>query len=802
MASPPHSGLTSAEAQRRLVAEGYNEIAAVRPQLWLLFLRKLWAPVPWMLEAAVVLTLALGRYVDAIVIAFLLLFNAAISFLQEHRADTALQLLRGRLAVRTRALRDGRWQQIPTRELVRDDVVHLRMGDIVPADVNLFDGNLLLDQSPLTGESAPVERSRGELAAAGALVKHGEASGVVVATGASTSYGHTVELVKTARTVSHLETVVLTIVKYLVALDTVLALLTLGVALLRHLPLGIALPFTLMLLVASVPVALPATFTLAQALGAQELARQGVLITRLSAIEEAASMDLLCSDKTGTITENQLRVGRIIPYPPATEAEVVRLAALASDAASQDPIDVALLARAEEASASASSETPAHVLRFVPFDPATKRTEAVVEQAGVTQTVIKGAPHVVADLVASGAPATLHDDVAALASEGYRVLAIAAGPSERLSLLGLVGLADPPRPDSARLIAGLRRLHVRTLMLTGDTVETARAIAHAVGIGERVSDAATLRALQTQTSPENDLADSVDVVAGIFPEDKFRLVRALQRAGHVIGMTGDGINDAPALKQAEVGIAVASATDVAKAVASMVLTTPGLLNVLVAVDVSRRIYQRMRTYTLNKIVKTIQVALFLVGAFLLTQRFVITPELIVLLLFANDFVTMSLATDHVTPDPAPERWQVRRLFALSASLAALLVGEAALVLWLVTAGPLQQAPAQIPTVIFLLFVFSGQATVYVVRERRAFWRSLPSRPLLIASGADILVVSLLAIFGVLMVPISAGLVLLLLALTVVFTFALDALKLLLYRLLASTTGIHLFVSVLAPTSRS
>jgi len=775
------TGLTQAEAQRRLAAEGYNEVIAAPQRVWLQLLAKLWGPVPWMLEITIILTLVIGRVADAVIITFLLVFNAIIGFMQEHRADTALQLLHQRLTVMVRVLRDGQWQEIPAREVVRDDLLHVRMGDIIAADMRLLDGDLLLDQSPLTGESVPVERQAGETAFAGSLVKHGEASGAVIATGARTSFGRTAELVQRARTVSHLEAIVLTIVKYLVLVDSALVLIVLAVALWSHISLAVVLPFALMLLVASVPVALAATFTLTQALGAQELAHQNVLITHLPAIEEAASMDLLCTDKTGTITRNELRVGRVVAYPPATPDMVLLFGALASDAASQDPLDVAILAAAGEVARTGQRATEIQRTAFIPFDPERKRTEARIELEGTEQSVVKGAPQVVEELVAGSDTHAVGRDVEALASEGQRVLAVAAGPAGALRLLGCIGLADPPRPDSASLIERLRALGVRSLMLTGDTVETARAIAAQVGIGKRVCDADTLHALLKQAGEHDQaaiagLAGDYDAIAGIFPDDKYHLVRALQSAGHVVGMTGDGVNDAPALKQAEVGIAVSSATDVAKAAASIVLTNPGLLDVLTAVGASRRIYQRMRTYTLNKIIKTMQVSLFLAGAFVLTRQLVITPDLIVLLLFANDFVTMAIATDRVTPAATPQRWHVQQLFALAASLALVLLVEAGVVLWLSETGPLHLSSAQIPTVIFLMLVFSGQATVYVVRESRAFWRSRPSNLLLTATGADVVVVSLLAIMGILMAPVPVGIVLLIALLALFFMLLLDVLK--------------------------
>jgi len=759
------SGLTSDEAKARLAHYGYNEVSEAKPHALLTLLRKFWAPVPWMLEATIALTLLSARYLDAVVIGFLLVFNILVSFLQEGRAEQTLALLRERLAITARVLRDGQWQQVAARELVPGDVIHVRMGDVIPADATVHDGALVVDQSALTGESVPVEKGMGETLYAGAIARQGEATGTVTATGTRTYFGKTTELVKTARAVSHLETVIVTIVKYLVAIDVLLVLGMLVFAWIVHISLLSALPFALIVLVASVPVALPATFTLAQALGAQDLAKRGVLVTRLSAIEEAASMDVLCTDKTGTLTLNQLSVGQLVPFPPFSEDELLTYGAIASDAASQDPLDLAILAVHQAHHLTALRER----LSFTPFDPALKRTEATILHEGTTERVIKGAPQVVAALVVGIDREALAGEVAALAARGYRVLAVAAGSENRLQLVGLIGLSDPPRPDSAALVASLHTLGVQTKMLTGDTVETARAIAKEVGITGLVCDAAALKAQGTQFDRE------CTVLAGIFPEDKFHLVQALQSAQHVVGMTGDGVNDAPALKQAEVGIAVSSATDVAKAAASIVLTTPGLLDILAAVETSRRVYQRMHTYTLNKIIKTIQVAGFLTLSFFLTRHFVITPTLIVLLLFANDFVTMSIAADHATPDPMPDRWQVRQLVGSALLLATVLLVESFLVLWLML-GVFHQELSETQTLVFLMLVFSGQTTVYVVRERGRFWSSLPGTTLLIASLCDLIVVSGLATLGILMTPVSPLLIGLTFALALVFMLLLDQVK--------------------------
>ncbi len=570
------TGLTSEEAQARLAQFGYNEVNEARQNALLTLLRKFWAPVPWMLEATIVLMLLATHYFDAAIIGFLLIFNTIISFIQEGQAENALALLRQRLAITARALRDGRWRQIAARELVPNDVIHVRMGDVVPADALIEDGSLVVDQSPLTGESVPVDKDAGDTLYSGAIVRQGEATGTVTSTGARTYFGKTTELVKTARTVSHLEIVILTIVKYLVIIDVLLVIVMLAFAALVHISLLETLPFALIVLVASVPVALPATFTLAQALGARELAKSGVLITHLSAIEEAASMDVLCTDKTGTLTLNQLSVGQLTPYPPFSADELLSYGSSASDAASQDPLDLAILAAHE------SHHLPALPVRlsFIPFDPALKRTTATVQRDGVSLRIIKGAPQVVTSLVVGSDQAAIETDVTKLAQKGYRVLAVVVGPAENaLQLVGLIGLSDSPRPDSASLIASLHTLGVQTKMLTGDTVETARAVAEQIGIVGIICDAATLKAQGKETQLDTDCA----VLAGIFPADKFHLVQSLQAKQHVVGMTGDGVNDAPALKQAEVGIAVSSATDVAKAAASIVLTTPGLLDILAAV---------------------------------------------------------------------------------------------------------------------------------------------------------------------------------------------------------------------------
>ena len=749
-------GLSAAEAAKRLAEGGPNAIPQRRPRPLVTFLRKLSGPIPWMLEAALALETALAKHVEAAILVDLLLINAIISFSHERRAQAALDLLRTKLRVLARVRRDGAWIQVSADALVPGDVVHVRVGDFVPADVRLIEGDVLLDRSMLTGESAPVDARAGVVAAAASIVRRGEATGEVVATGVRTVFGKTVSLVQEAHGKSHLEALILTMVKSFVALDGALAALVLVVALSKGDRLVDVAPFVLMLIIASVPVALPAMFTLATAVGSSELARRNALVTRLAALEEVAALDVLCSDKTGTLTQNKLALVAVTAVGDRSERELVELAAIASDPATQDPIDLAILERA-----SAESAASVERLELVPFDPATKRAEASVTRDGMEWRVIKGAPAAVAALVSSDRD--FAPEIARMAERGCRVLAVAAGPREDVRLIGFLGLLDPPREDSRDVIARLRALGLRVVMVTGDSPATAAAVATEVDIGSRVA-----------TNAEAD-PSSFDALAGVLPEDKFRLVRSLQSAGHVVGMTGDGVNDAPALKQADVGIAVASAVDVAKSASSLVLTEPGLGGVLAAIEVGRRIYQRMLTYTLNMSVKKLEIPVFLAIGYLALGTYVVTPRLLLLLMVTNDLSTMTLASDRVRPSPKPERWRGRALVAaafgvslpwLAFLVTAFEVGRRAFAL----------SSQASQTFAFLCLVFMGQANVYLVRERRHLWSSMPGKWTMAASTLTILASTAFAAFGILMDPLRLAVVAPLLASVVAFTFALDAIK--------------------------
>jgi H+-transporting ATPase len=756
------TGLTSVEAQHRLQSFGVNAIEEIRTPRWRQLLGKLWGPVPWMLEAVIVLQVVLHRGEEALVILFLLAFNALVAFIQERRAQDALTLLRRQLQVNARVLRDAHWGRLPAAQLVPGDVVHVRAGDIVPADLVLFDGAVTLDQSALTGESLAVDASPGQPAYAGSIVHQGEASGEVTATGSRTYFGRTAELVRTSSAPSHMQSTIFSIVKRLVAFDLVLVVLVVLYAATHGLPLGDTVVFALLLLVASVPVALPATYTLATAIASTRLSKQGVLVTRLPAVEEAAAMDTLLSDKTGTLTQNRLSVAGIKALADVDEHAVLRAAAMASDDASQDPLDLAILA-AYRASAQAA-RLPART-DFRPFDPATRFSEGVYAVDGEEWHALKGATSAVCEHCGAEAAQrqAAQDAGKELAAGGARVLAVAAGPVGAIRPVGLVGLSDPPRDDAAELIAKLGQLGVRVCMATGDALETARAIGQRLGLGTRIC-----------VPHDDDLRqpEKCDIFARVLPEEKHAIVSALQRAGHVTGMTGDGVNDAPALRQAELGIAVASATDVAKAAAGVVLTDPGLGGVLTVVATGREVHRRMLTYILNKVVKTLEIVVFLTLGLLFTNGFVISSRLIVLLLFANDFVTMSIAADRVRPAAQPQRWRVGQLVGAAAVLAAVSLAFT-LSLYGVARTQLGLSAGQMQTMVFLLLVFTTQANIYVLRNDGPMWAFAPGTLMAWASAIDVTLVSLLAVTGTLMAAVPLALVGALICAVALFALLLD-----------------------------
>jgi plasma-membrane proton-efflux P-type ATPase len=738
------AGLSRAEAAARLHRHGPNEVPPQETHPLLTFLGKFWGLSAWMLELMLLLSWALRKHTDVVIIAGLLLLNAVVSFVQEQRAAGAVETLRRRLQVRSRVRRDGAWAVLPARELVPGDIVRLRAGDFVPADLRVVSGTLAVDQSVITGESMDVDRGSGDLLYSGSTVRRGEAGGVVILTGSATRFGRTTELVQVARPRLHSEDVVARVVRWLFAIVGALLAITSAAALLRGYAAIEIAPLMLVLLLSAVPVALPVMFTVSMALGSMELAKKGVLVTRLSASEDAASMDVLCADKTGTITLNRPGIAGVLPEAGFTEGDTLRYGALASEEANQDPIDLAFLEAARARGLIGGGGGPVTVA-FTPFDPASRRTEARVDDGGQRWRVAKGA--VAAVGAACGLDAAgigrLETRAREQAEGGYRTLAVARGPEEGpLQLMGLVLLHDTVRPDAAELIGRLGELGVGVKMLTGDALPAAAAIARSVGLG-------TIRRMADLRAAAGGLS-GIDGYAEVYPEDKYSIVRSLQAAGHIVGMTGDGVNDAPALRQAEVGIAVSSATDVAKAAASVVLTAEGLANILSLVEEGRIIHQRILTWILNKISRTILKASFVAAAFLATGKFVISALGMILLVFMTDFAKIALATDRARGSTRPETWEIRGLAGVAAVLGIAMLGEALGLLAIGWRGlGLAGDEAVLRSFSFLTLLYFALFSLVSVRERRRFWRSAPSRTLLLVLVLDGLAGTLLATLGVL-----------------------------------------------------
>jgi H+-transporting ATPase len=767
------NGLTESEAQQRLQKYGFNEVSEKKQNSILAFLKRYWGPMPWLLELAIILSVVLKHYLEADIIFALLTINTVIGQIQSRGSQKALTALKKRLAINARVLRDGNWSTKEAREIVPGDIISIGLGDIVPADAKIISGDLSIDQSILTGESLPVYARESAIIYSGSVVKRGEAKCVVVNTGANTYFGKTAELVKTAKPKSHQEQIMLAIVKYMMLLGIGALILVAIYAVIIGTGFLSIITFAIIFLMGAVPVALPAVLAIVQSVGAVELSKKGVLVTRLDSIEDAASIDILCLDKTGTITQNKLSVGEVIPFGNVTQNDVIMMAGLACQERSKDTIDTALL----EYSRSININPEAHTcVSFTPFEPATKRSEAVIASGEKTFRVIKGAPQTVISLCKTldeTSKKKLNQKVEELSQKGYRALGVARATVEDLEdiqFVGLISLADPPRPDSKGMIEGMRELGVKPLMLTGDNIAIAKEIALQVGIGDKIIRMDDIRNLNE--TEQAKIIDESDGFAEIYPEDKYKIVKLLQSKGHMVGMTGDGVNDAPALKQAELGIAVNSATDVAKASASMVLTESGIAVIIDAIKISRHIYQRMLTWVINKVTKVIQVIGLLTIGFFWFHDLVVSLLGMTLLIFANDFVTMSLATDNVNYTAKPNNWNVKNITFASLIVGALLVVEGSVALFIGSYYfhfPLEQ----LQTFTVLMLIFTSQFRVYIVRERKYFWSSRPGRELALSTIGAVVVFTLLGIYGLIIPALTPYKVLFVLGYSALFTLAID-----------------------------
>jgi len=743
-------GLKQAEVESRSKEYGYNEVPEERINPVVRFVKRFWGLTAWMLEIIIVLSWTLQKYSDLYIVTALLFLNSIIGFAQEQKASSAVEALKKRLQVNARVFRDGLWKIVPARELVPGDVVRVRSGDFVPADVKITMGELWVDQSALTGESMEAEKKSDDILYSGSVVKRGEANGVVILTGAETYFGRTAQLVQIARPKLHMEEVVSKVVKWLLVIVATL----LGVALIFSMFRGInlleILPLMLVLLLGAIPVALPAMFTVSMAIGSMELVKRGVLVTRLSASEDAATMDILCVDKTGTITMNKLSIANVIPLNRYGEQEVILYGALASQEANQDPIDIAFITAAKQKNLTDNSFIQKD---FIPFDPKTRRTEALVQKDGQEFRVMKGADKVIAQACGLDESATreLEARIDEFAKKGYRTLAVAKTDNQNQpKLVGLVTLYDMPRPDSKRLVGELKELGVPVKMLTGDALPIARDVAKDVGLGENVIRISDLKGfVKENLGKAAEIAEKSDGFAEIYPEDKFTIVKNLQAKGHMVGMTGDGVNDAPALRQAEVGIAVSNATDVAKGAASVVLTNEGLSNIVDLIKIGRMMFQRINTWIINKITRTILKTSFIVLAFLIIGKYVVSASAMLLMIFMTDFVKISLSTDNVRWFRKPDIWNITGLVKVAVILGSIMVVEAFGLLYIgFKYFNLVADDQALSTFSFEILFYFAMFSIFVVRERGHFWNSMPSKTLLTALMLDMIVATLISVVGI------------------------------------------------------
>jgi H+-transporting ATPase len=782
-------GLVGAEAGARIARYGPNALPEEKANPILKFLSYFWGPIPWMIEAAAVLSAVVRHWEDLGIILALLLMNAGVGFWEEYQAGNAIAALKAKLALRARVKRDGVWKTVPADELVPGDLIRVSIGEIVPADARILTGDpIQVDQSALTGESLPVERKTGETVYSGSILRMGEADGLVYATGSGTYFGKTARLVETAHTVSHFQRAVLKIGDFLIILALVLVASILVVALFRGDPMLTTLQFALVLTVAAVPVAMPAVLSVTMAVGARKLAEKQAIVTHLAAMEELAGIDILCSDKTGTLTQNRLTLGDPFCAGSATAAEVVLSAALASRDGSDDAIDLAVRSGLKDRRDLEGYD----IVHFRPFDPVHKRTEADVRgRDGSGFRVAKGAVQVILELAADAGQVRrpVEAAVQGFAARGFRSLGVArTGNGGQWRFLGVLPLFDPPRDDSKATIATAAQMGVRVKMVTGDQLAIAQETASQLGMGRNILDAALLsESRHLEAGPVALAIEQADGFAQVFPEHKFHIVEVLQQRQHIVGMTGDGVNDAPALKQADAGIAVSGATDAARAAADVALLNPGLSVIVDAIKESREMFQRMNSYAIYRITETIRVLLFMTLSILVFDFYPVTAAMIVLLALLNDGPILAIAYDRVRYRNRPEAWEMPAVLGISTVLG--LAGVvASFGLFYIAEQLFHLDRSMIQGFMFLKLAVAGHLTIFLTRTRGPFWSIRPSPVLLWTAIATKILATLAAVYGIFMAPIGWGWAVLIWGYALAWFLVNDRIKLAAYRMFDSRGG--------------
>ena len=805
-------GLIESEVEKRLKQFGYNEIEEKEEPLWHRVFRRFWGPIPWMIETAALLSVLVEKWEDFFIILVMLLVNAGLDFFQEHRALNALKALKAGMAHVVTVLRDGDFHHIPARELVPGDIIKLRIGNIVPADVQLMSGDfLLIDQSSLTGESLPVSRKVNEVAFANTIVKQGEMQAVVVNTGAKTRFSSVVSLVAKEQLseVSHFQKMVIHIGNFLILITIALVLLIVMVGLFRHQNIIEIARFSLVLTIAAIPVALPAVLSVTMAVGAVNLARKKAVVSRLTAIGELAGVDIFCSDKTGTLTENKMQVAKPVLMENHSISELFQTAALASKVENNDPIELPIFHYIDEHLPDVDLR-PFKQIQFIPFDPIRKRTEAEVEYKNERFTAIKGAPQVLLQMadVSDEQNRYIVEILDQHASKGYRSLAVGKkSAQEPLLIIGLIPLYDPPRADSSQIIADMRDYGVRVKMVTGDHIAIAREIGRLLGLegetirshqltgsgsqellslasamataiyerlkGEvsntearrfaedviqRVKQLYNTRLLDrefihTHESAIIEMIEDVDLFAEVVPEDKYRIVETLQKGGHIVAMTGDGVNDAPALKKADCGFAVSNATDAARAAADIILTAPGLSVINKAVKQARITFERMKSYSIYRIAETIRIILLMTLAITVFNFYPITALMIIILALLNDIPILAIAYDNTKVVTQPVRWNMTELLSISAILGVAGLVSSFLLFYILME---MKFPSElIQSLFFAKLVVAGHGTIYNTRTDDWFWKKpYPSWSLFVSTFGTAVLGSLIAIYGWFITPIG------------------------------------------------
>jgi H+-transporting ATPase len=782
--STTEKGLSSPEAVKRLTQYGPNDIVEKKRSAILAVLLYFWGPIPWMIEAAAIISAFLQNWDDLVIITALLVVNVIVRSWQENKATNAIELLKQKLALRAKVLRDEKWADLPARDLVPGDIVRLRLGNIVPADTKLVDGAYLqIDESALTGESLPVEKHPGDVAFSSSIVRQGEMNALVVTTGMNTYFGRTTKLVEEARTKSHFQGAVVKIGDYLIILAAAMVTVTSIVGLFRQQPPLEILQFGLVLIVAAIPAAMPAVLSVCMTIGASALAKKEAIVSKLVAIDEMAGVDVLCADKTGTITKNELTVGEVKTFKKYTANDVLLYATLASREEDKDPIDDAIITKARTLDGMPASISGCTVSSFKPFDPVSKRSEATVEgKDGHGFQVTKGASQAVLSLVDDrDVEEVVNEDVNGFAEKGYRALGVARTDGGKdWEYVGLIALSDPPREDSAATIKTAQSMGIEVKMVTGDHAAIAKEVSQLVGLGTNVVTSSSI--LDKPDSEAESVIEKADGFAEVFPEHKYRIVDLLQKRGHIVCMTGDGVNDAPALKKADCGIAVAGATDAAKSAAAVVLTKPGLSVIIDAVTESRKIFQRMTNYAIYRINETFRVLFFISLSIIVFRLYPVTALMIVLLALLNDLPIMTIAYDNVRISQKPEKWNMRTLLGISSFLGGM--GTASSFgLLIIGLQVLHLNPLVLQSFIYLKLSVAGHLTLFVARTKGRFWSVRPAKPLLLAVILTQLTATMITVYGILLPAMGWNLAALVWGYALVSFLVQDFLKVRFYRFL-------------------